>query len=624
MVTATLTRPTSIAPTMTCDRDVQLLDSIDIGQVRPPRARPIFLEPISKRKRRKKSVVRDKAAPLTPDAHDATSETALDESSAADDASRNRSTVDLRNPDQSDRQSEISGESVRSASTGGLSRAELAQVASAKQQAVDDKTITATVELLRGGCLPGDTVPVRVTVQHIERMKSMNGVIVTLFRRGKVDSSPPSSLFDDSVSDKDKRRIGMEEGYPRSRTGLGGLSLSSTSSTRIFRQDLDQTMAPLIIDPTSLQASVTVSVKLPERPFPTTIGVPGDMVAFRYYVEALVDLKGRAWSLISAQDSRLGNSGSGVFDGRGNSYSARRGPHIIDTQPLRNAKSVVSVAMEVIAGTKNSARDNPPARPRPSPSSRTLRTTASEDVEAPSAEFGVDGYQEASPPYINGQPTQNVYSDPQSSLRQYNQRPNPYGGPSAGPSQPYPYSATLGTHDEAPAYVPAPQMRDQEGLSEKERVRLAEVRLLPSQPQPPAGPSRDGGSASSGSVTPLPAPDGPSSPPAVAPDAGEEPSAPTPDDLAQAPALTEGEEDKQERERRRLLDEASAPPDFPEDMDRRRGGGMPSQDEASAAEPSAPVLHEDDDDENFGYGAGAGPSNGGNNRYDEELPAYQR
>jgi hypothetical protein len=86
-------------------------------------------------------------------------------------------------------------------------------------------------------------------------------------------------------------------------------------------------------------------------------------------------------------------------------------------------------------------------------------------------------------------------------------------------------------------------------------------------------------------------------------------------------------EDKQELERRRLLDEASAPPDVPEDMQRRRIDGpsteMDTEAEASApSAPSAPLV--DDYDEFPGYGSGAGPSGSLRHAGGEQLPAYQR
>jgi hypothetical protein len=83
-------------------------------------------------------------------------------------------------------------------------------------------------------------------------------------------------------------------------------------------------------------------------------------------------------------------------------------------------------------------------------------------------------------------------------------------------------------------------------------------------------------------------------------------------------------EDKQELERQRLLNEASAPPDVPEDMQRRADEG-PSREveaDAEASAPSAPVV--DDYDDFPGYGSSAGPSGTSRHADGEQLPAYQR
>ncbi|KAK4994379.1 ph-response sensor protein, partial [Cryomyces antarcticus] len=55
MVTATMTRPTTISPTITCDRKVFLVENIDIAALRPPKPRTISLEPISRRSRLNKT-----------------------------------------------------------------------------------------------------------------------------------------------------------------------------------------------------------------------------------------------------------------------------------------------------------------------------------------------------------------------------------------------------------------------------------------------------------------------------------------------------------------------------------------------------------------------------------------
>lgn len=557
--------------------------------------------------------------------------------------------TDQRSPIQSDMRSEVSGESGMSASTG-MSRTELSlsQVGtltqSAKQQAVDDKTITATIELLKGGCLPGDSVSVRVTVQHIKRVKSMTGVIVTLFRQGKVDVAPPASMFTDTMSDEDLRRVEKEELYPRSRTGLGGLTLSSSGSTSIFRKDLDQNITPLIIDPVTLQTSVTVSVKMPDDSFPTIKGVPGDMISFKYLVEVVVDLGGRLASQFQGgQGSRFGSFGHGSFEASSNSYGPRRGVNMADTSQLRREKGVISVSMETVVGTVDSSRGR--QRLRISPSSRGYRVTESDDDEGIRPDLG---YMEEVPyePYsaTNGQASPNGYFPPQ--INGYQHLPTPHGpqpyppqpltSPTSHPIQSFRLSQAPGspqsgsgrpdysnlnnfTHEAVPEYIPPPQLPDQSRLTEKERVRQAETQLLPSQP--PAGPSSAGNDDDIYDAEDVP-PSAPVEAGSSNDNAWEGPSAPTQEEISAAAATAVNPlEDKQELERRRLMNEASAPPEVPEDLE--PNGGPSTRNNVPEAEPSAPVL--DDLDDFPGYGSGAGPSGSANhNGNTEQLPAYQR
>ncbi|KAF4581126.1 pH-response regulator protein palF/RIM8 [Ophiocordyceps camponoti-floridani] len=656
MITATLTRPTTIAPTSSCDRKVTLIQKIDIGMLSTPRPRTIFLEPISKRARRKKPTTMNTTAMTTTtleriptasiaEANDAASEPDLAERyTIAEDSGPS----DLRSHIPSDLRSEVSGESGRTASTA-ISRAEASHLSqlgaasmttAAKQQVVDDKTITATIELLRGGCLPGDTVSARVTVQHIKRVKSMTGVIVTLFRQGKIDTSPPLSRFA-ACSRNEAGKPDREDMFPRSRTSLGGLSLSSTSSTSIFRKDLDQNAAPLIIDPATLQASVTISVKVPDDAFPTIKGVPGDMISFKYQVEVVVDLGGRLASQLQggqSSSSRIGPYGNGSSEQSAGSYAPWRSTNIADTAQLRREKGVISVSMEMVVGTTDSSRSRKNAKK--SPESRTVRIhdsdaaadsdddddededeiavrpgSANHAIGLPPSQHGPDGYQFTPPP--GGPPPGSSHAD----------RDAPVGHePLANGFPP----------DAAPSYIAPPQVLDESNMTEKERIRQAETRLLPSRP-PAVGSSASAADANGdGHGDDDDIYDAEDAPRRIRPapsasrgdvDGDEDhvgPSAPLEELLGREhPA-----DDKLERERTRLMGEASAPPEFPDDMD--GGGSAPEAvagDPEPDAEPSAPMLDGDDEDDYRGYGAAvAGPSGAGSSgRYHpEQLPAYER
>ncbi|KHN99910.1 pH response protein PalF [Metarhizium album ARSEF 1941] len=623
-ITATLTRPTTIAPTSTCERKITLIQQIDVGLLAPPRSRTIFLEPISKRTRRKRPAVQEKqsgsaSVEINDVASEADSSVVTEDSTRADNA--HSSPIETRGGSvPSDMHSEISGESGRSVST--ASRAEFTQLShvgstltsAAKQQVVDDKTITTTVELLKGGCLPGDTVSVRVTVQHIKRVKSMTGVIATLFRQGRIDTNPPPLLVAQGVHLA--RRLHKDDPYPKSRTGLGGLSLSSSSSTSVFRKDLDQNAAPLIIDPETLQASVTVSVRVPDDAFPTIRAVPGDMISFKYQVEVIVDLGGRLSSQLGAggSKSRFGTSSGNNTESNQASFGPQRGSNIADTSQVRRERGIISLSFETVVGTTDSSKARPATKPVAK--TRTIRIAEADEDQSiqPETSCHINPQHPLSSILANGQPhlsspnTRLDYTSPPRHPAHVQQQSR---AAAAGSSR----DIQVNGHNPlaAPSYIPPPQIPDQTSMTEKDRIRQAETRLLPSQP--PAVPSAPGEDDDIYDAEDTPR--APSSGPLVptADEAEAAPSAPTEDEVTAG----QPREDKQELERQRLMEEASAPPEFPDDME--RPGGSSSADTA-ANEATAPDLG--DADEYPGYGVGGGSPRDGGGSHAEQLPAYRR
>lgn len=662
MITATLTRPTSISPTTSCERKVLLVEQVDIGPLAPPRPRTIYLEPISKRAKRKRTGLSDKSGSATSDTPEAVPsdpdparpvDAPAEGSVIADEASPD-GLNNPRSPIHSDIRSEVSGDSGVSGSTGlstkGSDPAQggslsTIQHTGGKAPTVDERTITAKIELLKAGCLPGDTIPVKISVQHIKRIKSMHGVIVTLYRQGRVDSAPPVSLMP-NISKEDARKLEKDEYYPRSKTGLGGLSLTSAGSCSVFRKDLAQTFSPLIIDPVSLTATVTTHIRVPEDAFPTIKGVPGEMISFKYRLEVIVDLGGKlANQLQTNQSSRATAPGGGVL-ARASSYEpgapglASYNGALVNTDPLKREKGVIVEHFEVVVGTSDSHRSRSKAvRPNTLSHGSYAQDGGLYDGQEQSWQrpgFDDDPYgQESFPEDYGPFPPENPQSPPQ-----------PYAywnGPDSGqPSQPA-----------APFYVPPPEIPDESSLTEKERVRRAEQRLLPSQPVPArqaAGPTdipeeniydADNAEESTSAAPPAPsapsAPQDPAAPAHHGHSAEEGPSAPTLDDVS-ASAAAHPADDKQELERQRLLAEASAPPEFPEDYDAGVGSSAPpsarnSQQPGAAAaaaanlnlEPSAPALSDEEDyGENYAYGPIAGPSSHAPSAPAEPLPRYER
>ncbi|KAL8304013.1 hypothetical protein RB600_007457 [Gaeumannomyces tritici] len=615
LITATLTRPNTISPTITCERKVCLVEQVDIGTLPLPRPRTISLEPISKGPRRRRPdrpPGHDRGSIAVSDTNDAAQsdlessrgpESVADGSvMAAHEAAGQESRSVPRSPtrvDIPDMTSEVSAETMMSGSTGAgyrvsdpvTSSSSAGSQVGARTPTPDEKTITASIEMLKGGFLPGDFIPVKVCVHHIKRIKSVHGVIATLYRQGRIDSAPPISLFTD-LSKEEIRRLEKEEYFPRSKTGLSGLSLSSAGSCSVFRKDLSQAFGPLIIDPVSLEASVTISVRVPEDVFPTIKGVPGELISFKYQLEVIVDLGGKLASQI--QSGQGGPSGAPApvaavrnpYEHGSSMTMGQWGASIIDTDQLRRQKGVISVVFEVPVGTLDSSRQRPRGSLRPKLEREQAYETPSLSPQPMVAVvYGLDEKRRTAEDEVEDERYSN-YRDGDGMAPQIidEYAPSPH------------YTARNAQSHPAPVYIPPPNVPVEAGLSEKERIRRAEQRLLPSQPS-----AAESSSSAAPAAAAAPAEDDlydvedQSHRQDVSVPSG--PSAPTLEDLEPGAASGSGE-DKLERERQRLLAEASAPPEFPEDYD-----AGPSAPPISATAPvlelelgpSAPMFAEDDE-----------------------------
>ena len=406
-------------------------------------------------------------------------------------------------------------------------------------------TISAKIEVLQGGCLAGDSFPVKVLVKHNTAAKSMQGIIITMYRQGRIDTHPAIPLGPQRRGEKPK----YEDYYPKSLTGLGGLSLTSAGSSRSFRQDLNQIFAPLIVDPQSLTAVINTSIQAPVHLFPTINCVPGAMVSFKYYIEVVVDLRAK----IGSQDrlrphlSMTSSLQHGYGDAKvtkiehadGVSYASTPGFNYLVTDQLRRTKGVVFTRTEMVVGTKDSSRKRQKQRENHSAvdDNRPLNTSAVLGIEI----------------------TQNQDLEP---------------GLGESISEESRYSSPLICNQEQPPIDVIPPPEIEEDLDEKGRLRRAEERLLPSAPPP-----QDEEPSSTALIPSAPIADseedfvrryGPDHP---------------------APAYDGPQDDKLEVERQRLLARASAPNS--EDY-ATESTSATAEDTPHLVQPSAPVLYEDD------------------------------
>jgi hypothetical protein len=516
-------------------------------------------------------------------------------------------------------------------------------------------------------------------VQHIKRVKSMHGVILTLYRLARIDPTPPPppSITDPRVSRSSSRlsttasAMSPEESHrdqPRSKSAFAGLSLSKKPSPSIYRKDLCQAVAPLLLDPVTLSTSVSMSVKIPDDAFPTIKSVPGDMISFRYHLEVIIDLGGKLEGQLQssgapAQFGAFALSGAvgGPEGTTGNSPYSSWSTNVVNTENLRREKGVVYDGMEILVGTLDSTRVRGKVVPRrtafdPHMSPSPAHEEPPSSPRRPGMGYmnGHHGGEHASPRLGHGfsSPRPPTLSEEPGSPFSSNRGLPPLPPPPQQPLLPPPAHTGI----PAPVYVPRPDVPDMNTLSEKERVRWQEQVLLPSQP--PQGPSEAGPSASAPSEGILEGTEnapGPSAPPpeALGPEA-EGPSAPPLEevDLGDAPPTPRAADpnvDKQELERQRLLNEASAPPVFPEDRHHAggsgsggagpsgsgSGGGSASASASASAnnEPSAPALSEEDEyGAHYSYSGVAGTSSHGHGHGNdhghgsgsEPLPRYER
>lgn len=601
VITSTLTRPTTISPTMSCHRRITVLENLDIAPFPPPKPRVVSLEAVSKKP---KAILKQK----NPSADQVQDSTLLE-------ASLNGLSANDQRPPLSPAPSEISGSSRVSTSSqsfqipGDPKSTRTGSVRSSGARSttasLPEKTITATAELQRAGGLPGDTIPIKITINHNRKVRSPHGIIITLYRQGRIDVHPAIPVGPPGPDGKQN----YEDYLPKSRTGLSGLSFGTSRSSSVFRKDLSQTFAPLIVDPVTMSATVKTSIRIPEDAFPTIGRVPGGMISFRYYVEVVVDLRGK----LAAQDrflprlnmvsggSNFSSSGQvfTVADKAGNSITSNWAGNILDTDQIRREKGVVAIVFEVVVGTRDSSR-----RPR-----QTTEENASlADHSAAFHSTSFDGADRYSDGHIDIGEEQYAAEGYYPNADYYYDHEEEYWDeyPTTG-GQPY---QSLGE------VFPPPQ--PEEPVDEKTRLRREEEMLLPSRPpgQDEAGPSTVVATAPTAPDLPDDDPypynppnsgnDAPSSAPLssalsvetiVPGPSSAGPSEPPP---ARGEVQSHGD-DKQELERQRLMMEASAPDPAP-------CGSTP----AANAVPSAPVLDEEDQIISLDGGG------------DEALPRYQR
>ncbi|KAL8773191.1 MAG: hypothetical protein Q9209_001867 [Squamulea sp. 1 TL-2023] len=461
MLSSTLTRPTTLSPTSRCEHMITVKETIDVATLSQPVPRIIPIETVHRKPRRTKTAVASQRSGSGSVTRPQQMQASLPPSSAVSEAS-DESPQSPSASDVSHVSTISTGQNDPEPATTPLTR-QLSVSADGHSLTSSDGAMlnpTATVKILQSGCLPGDIISVKVTINLSKHFKNPHGIILTLYRECHIDLHPAIPLG----SWQDGKKQQYEDYYPRSRTGLGGLSLASAGSSRVFRQDINQKTTALYVDRQTLTADVKASVQVPEGVFPTISSVPGAMIDFKYYLETIIDLRGKSAiqerilprlsmvnpiSTFGPGESRL-NTEEGYDTVKSQFHS---GLSFYETSQMRRDKAVVTHVSEVIVGTKNSSRN------------RSKKANDSEDRTRPQNE-------------VSGRPSITTDFDVYDGWHDTGYA-NPHADNANQNFDSYPEPSHTNGFVPDHGVVP-PEIEDQ--ADEKTRLRRAEELLLPSSP----------------------------------------------------------------------------------------------------------------------------------------------
>ena len=357
----------------------------------------------------------------------------------------------------------------------------------ASQGSGGSKIITASFELLRAGALPGATVPFKVNIQHTKSIQSPNGVIATLYRQARVDMHPNLPVTSTNPAQRAKK---FDDYYPRSRSGLGGLSLSAAGSSQVWRKDLTQSVSPLYIDPQSTATEVRSSIRIPEEAFPTMSIAPGDMIAFKYFIEVVVDVHGK----FPSRHTGLSTETSSVHSAPSNLPQ----PYSDDTARTSEfstfyypppGKGAVKLSCEVVVGTHDESKGKGKERRQKTPA-----PTVGGTEEYPLRSSGENtelADQERSDDRVSNMQDRYDYYDYDHGYDQrfyISQHYDHFMNNSVSYDRNGVPASNQRYHPPPP---PPPDIPEEPELSEKERLRRAEESLLPSRPPGVGQPAPD-------------------------------------------------------------------------------------------------------------------------------------
>lgn len=329
---------------------------------------------------------------------------------------------------------------------------------------VRPSNIKISLEIPERGYLRGESIPIKLRVNHLRQIQDLNGIIVTLVRVCRIDSGP------DTVFES-------------------------------FRKDLQQLVLPLYVDPVTFRSEINTSMRVPADAFPTISGCP--LVSFEYFIEVLINLSGKSVVLESDEkplklpdDSSHSLMENSKNDFKFNyhfpsSINQNVRSSFINTDKYKRMKKFLQLTTEVIIGTKRLKKVESRAPVEESSEANSPADT----VSPPGATYSVSGSSDS------GNNTQiNTESPPsQYTHRQLPNLTSDHTITSDIVTPPYFESEAVSTPGLEDAPVPnyeevtngtqansnteaLMELPTQNHLSEKERIRAHEASLLPSEP----------------------------------------------------------------------------------------------------------------------------------------------
>lgn len=314
----------------------------------------------------------------------------------------------------------------------------------------DPESIRLSLEVSQRGFLRGELIPIKMHINHLKKVQDVNGIIITFVRVCRIENGP-DGLFDS------------------------------------FRKDLQQQIVPLYVDPTTFLSEISTSIRVPADAFPTITGCP--LVSFQYFLEVLINLSGKSISLDDndhpKQTVQINETPSHTFMESeakqsnfkfnfslpsANTVSPKERSGFLNTDKYKRIKKFLQLTTEIVIGTH---RLNDPTSV---PEGSTDQLSASRRSSLIGSNVSGNGYS----PSDRQSPSQSLL--PNIPVNREDASPEIMETPPYTDGQPS-FSAPNYLDIVGPSHtndlLPLPNTN---GHSEKERMRIHEESLLPSEP----------------------------------------------------------------------------------------------------------------------------------------------